>query len=245
MTRPNTYRPDDRRGQGIFRRSQKIRIKKRWRSFNERRSAGQVLEDWVGQFATWWRCMFDPDCPVYRWEFPAACWGEMGEYGVRFSTFYGILLIALGIAGFWLLFDSRMSWWFVVRIGIFVAMIIFGIRQFADLQGPIWWADRWAVKQVQSYYATGECAHYERRSEAMARLRPERGKLLLKPHEIYRLAELYHQFCVGTLSTQSWYELGNYTKAEVADFYKLFSISESDRRFPEEYLKPDQPQQQS
>lgn len=214
----------------------KIRIKKRFRPLSERRSPGEVVEDWLSGLWTWLTCMCDPECPVYREEFPAAMWGEMGEYGVRFSTFFGI---AFTILGFVSLFRLPGAVFLVkTKFVINVAMIIIGLLQLRDLNGPIWWADRYAVTQVKKYYDGEEVEHYERYGEAMARLRPSRN-LPLTMSEVRRLAELYHQFCTGTLSERSWREIGEFTLTEVNFFYTVAHIEPSDPHFPEDALKPE------
>lgn len=226
MPIPNIPRDPDR--------PQKIRIKKRFRPFSKRRTPGQVVEDWLSGFWTWLTCMFDPECPVYREEFPAAMWGEMGEYGVRFSTFFGIVFIVLGFVN---LFNLPGSVFLVkTKFLVSIAMIVIGFFQLRDLNGPIWWADRYAVAQVKKYYDGEDVEHYERYGEAMSRLRPSRNTPLTMT-EIRRLAELYHQFCTETLSDRSWREIGQYTKAEVEFFYTVAHIEPRDPHFPEDALK--------
>lgn len=215
-------------------RPQKIRIKKRFRPFCDRRTPGQVVEDWFSGLWTWLTCMCDLKCSVYRKEFLAAMWGEMGEYAVRLSTLCGIASIILGFVGLSHLPGAI----FLVKTKffIFVAMIAIGPFQFRDLNGPIWWADRYAVTQVERYKDGKEVEHYERHGDAMARLRPSRN-LPLTITEIRRLAELYHQFCTGTLSDRSWQEIGEYTAAEMEFFYTVAHFAPNDDRFPEDALK--------
>lgn len=212
----------------------KIRIKKRFRPLNQRRTPGRVIEDWFIGIKTWLKCMFDPKCPVYREEFLAAMWGEMGEYGVRGSTFFGIVFAVLGIIG--LIYLPGAVFLVKTKFAILLAMIVIGLRQLDDLNGPIWWADRWAITQVGKYYDDEEVEHYERYSEAVARLRPNR-KAPLTLTEIRRLGELYHQFCTNTLSERSWREIGEYTLAEVEFFYNIKDFGPRDPRFPEDALK--------
>lgn len=212
----------------------KVRIKKRFRPFSQRRTPGQVVEDWLSGLWTWLQCMFDPECPVYREEFPAAMWGEMGEYGVRFSTFFGIVFTILGFVS---LFNLPGAVFLLkTKFLINVAMIVIGLYQLRDLNGPIWWADRYAIAQVKKYYNGEEVEHYERFGDAMTRLRPSRN-IPLTMTEIRRLAELYHQFCTDTLSERSWREIGEYTLAEVNFFYTVAHVEPRDPHFPETALK--------
>lgn len=215
-------------------RPQRIRIRKRFRPLSERRTPGQVVEDWFGSIWTWLTCMFDRDCHVYLREFPAAMWGEMGEYGVRFSTFFGILLVYFGFVS---LFNLPGSVFLIQgKAVVNIIMIAIGLYLFSDLNGPIWWADRWAITQVEKYYNGEEVEHYERYSEAVARMRPNR-KAPLTLTELRRLGELYHQFCTNTLSERSWREIGEYTKDEVEVFYSIHNFGPRDPRFPEDALK--------
>lgn len=237
MSRPEDQRYN--RNAGIpYRRSDKIRIKKRWRPKSQRRTPDQVLEDWVTGFWTWLTCMFDLKCPVYREEFPAALWGEMGEYGVRFSTVWSILFIIFGIIG--LVYLPGTHFLFKSKLIVFIAMIIIGLRQLADLNGPIWWADLYAIEQVNNCYDGKDVEHYERYSETVARMH-SRNELLLTISEVRRLAELYHQYRTDTLSERSWRELGSYTKAQVEFFYQVVRLGADEERFPEDALKPTDP----
>lgn len=221
----------------------KVRIRKRWRPLNQRRTPDQVVEDWLSGFGTWLECMFDLKRHVYLVEFPAAMWGEMGEYGVRFSTFFGIVFAILGFVS---LFNLPGAVFFIRgKFLINVAMVIIGLYQLRDLNGPIWWADRWAIEQVNRDHDGKEVEHYERYGEAMARLRPSRN-IPLTMTEIRRLAELYHQFCTDTLSERSWREIGEYTLAEVNFFYTVAHVEPRDPHFPETALKqPEANQPQS
>ena len=214
----------------------KVRIKKRFRPLSQRRTPDRVIEDWLAGIGTWLECMLDLERGVYLREFPAAMWGEMGEYGIRGSTFFGIVFAILGFVSLFNLPGAV----FLIKGKFFVnvAMIVIGLYQLRDLNGPIWWADRWAVAQVDKYDHGEEVEHYERYSEAMARLRPNRN-MPLTLSEIRRVAELYHQFCTNTLSERSWREIGEYTQTEMEFFYNVAHLEPRDPRFPEDALKPE------
>lgn len=234
MTRPENN-PYDRSGRyASTPREKKLHIKKKWRPLSQRRTPGEVLEDWVHSILLWLKCMCDPECPAYRAVFPAALWGEMGEYNVRASTLAGIALLVGAYFDYAFLSTSI----FLVKLKFvsIIGFVIIGIYQLRDLAGPIWWADRYAIEQVKRFFNNQEVEPYERFGEAMARLRPNHD-LPITPAQARRLGELYRQFYYGELSERSWRELKNYTEAQVTFFYTLVGLTDADPRFPEEALK--------
>ena len=125
------------------------RIKKRKRSLgthlDEWTKSFKGIPLWLGRMTSGW---------VYREEFIAALWGEMGEYEVRFSTIVGGFgFIALAIANAWFLPGAV----FLVKTKFLLTLVFLfiGVRQLKDLNGPIWWADRFATRALNSYNQTG------------------------------------------------------------------------------------------
>lgn len=208
----------------------KLKIKKRKRSLGQRIDA---LAEIPGRIANWWARMTGHW--VYREVFWPALWGEMAEYGVRFSTFAGLFWLAIGIGGFAFMPGSRhrgLVW--LIYMAIFIACVIIGVRQFLDLQGPLWWADRFAVRAVNDYRRKNRFRRYERCSsyyQSHVNAAP-----LLRYEEIMYLCELYRQLVVGIISAESLDELGTYTAAEINYFYRLFDIRPTDPQFPQGYI---------
>lgn len=206
----------------------KVKIKKR------KRSLGEHIDGWTKSLKgipLWFRRM--AGSWAYREEFMAALWGEMGEYEVRFSTIVGGLgSIALAIANTWFLPGAV----FLVKTKFLLTLVFLfiGIRQLGDLNGPIWWADRFATRAANSYNQTGRFKRYERYS-AFARSHSQTA-FPLRLDEVAFLCELYHQYMTGTVTVDALCELRTYAPQEVEFFYQVMGFAPSDPRFPPQYL---------
>lgn len=179
---------------------------------------------WLGRMTSGW---------VYREEFIAALWGEMGEYEVRFSTIVGGFgFIALAIANAWFLPGAV----FLVKTKFLLTLVFLfiGVRQLKDLNGPIWWADRFATRALNSYNQTGRFKRYKRYS-AFAKSHTQTA-FPLRLDEVAFLCELYHQYMTGTVTVDALCELRTYAPQEVEFFYQVMGFAPSDPRFPPQYL---------
>lgn len=208
----------------------KVKVKKRKRSLGTRIDA---LAQVPRKFKIWFQKMRSSS--VYRTSFWAALWGEMGEYEIRFSSLSGFFWLFLGIIGFLFLPTTRYKGLFkLALVVLFFAFLIIGVRQFGDLQSPIWWADRFAVRARQSYMKNGNFQRYSRYSSYF-RSQP-RANPPLRFEEVRYLCVLYHQFCESTISAAALDELGTYTASEIDYFYRAFDVRPTDPRFPPQYI---------
>lgn len=210
----------------------KMRIKKRKQSLGTHIDSLAAIP---GRITRWWRRM--RGSWVYREVFWAAFFGEGLEYEVLFSSLAGVVFILMGVIGLgYTIFDTRFKglvW--LAFIAIFVALVVIGFRQLSDLNGPLWWADRFALRAHGEYNTAGSFHPYDRYSQRF-RSQTRRTPMPLRLEEVTYLCELYHQYCTGTVSQQALQQLGTYTPQEIAFFYQFFDIQPSDPRFPPQYI---------
>lgn len=196
-----------------------------------KRSLGEHVDGWTKSLKgvpLWFRRM--AGSWVYREEFLVTLWGEMGEYEIRFSTLVpGVGFLILAIVGICLIGYTGP----VRKLGI-LALIIISVYQLKDLNGPIWWLDRFATRAANSYNQTGHFKRYERYS-AFARNHSQTA-FPLRLDEVAFLCELYHQYMTGTVTVDALRELRTYAPQEIEFFYRVMGFAPSDPRFPPQYL---------
>lgn len=213
----------------------KIRIEKRPRSIGGRIDA---LADIPKHFRTWLTRMTDNrEGWVYREIFWAALVGESLEYGVLASSIGSFLFftVVVGIGG--LIFIPGAIFLKTIKTLIFIAAICVGLYQLRDLNGPLWWADRFGLKAVLQYRETGHFDGYQRygeyyRSKVRTATAPP-----LRMDEVAQLCELYHQLCTDTISAESLQVLSAYTEKEINYFYRVMGIQERDKHFNPQLFK--------
>ena len=200
-----------------------------------KRTPGEMVDALTtipGSVRLWWQRI--SKLRVYREVFWPALWGEMGEYEIRFSTIAWCVLYPIAaITGF--TFLSTSVFFVKTKFCIFVGMILVGLYMLKDLQGPLWWADHFAIKAYDDYRQTGQYRPYSRYS-AYFRQQVQRNPATLRLEEMVFLCELYHQLCTGTISEMALRELGVYTAQEITAFYQFFDIRQGDPLFPPQYI---------